>query len=92
MGFSPLEGLVMATRCGDLDPGLVTFLQRTEDLSPQDTENLMLAITPDTHVQNVKLNGGSDFGFAYLDKARFRVSVLRMQSLCRPGARSKVLP
>ena len=28
MGFSPLEGLVMATRCGDLDPGVVLYLQR----------------------------------------------------------------
>ena len=46
-------------------------------LTPKDTENLMLAITPDTHVQNVKLNGGTDFGFAYGDKARFRVSVLK---------------
>jgi acetate kinase len=26
MGFTPLEGLVMATRCGDLDPGIVPFL------------------------------------------------------------------
>ena len=41
MGFSPLEGLMMATRCGDLDPGLVTYLQRAEGLSPQDTENLL---------------------------------------------------
>ena len=46
-------------------------------LTPQDTENLMLAITPDPHVQNVKLHGGTDFGFAYLTKARFRVSVLK---------------
>jgi twitching motility protein PilT len=46
-------------------------------LKPQDTENLMLAITPDQHVQNTKLHGGADFGFAYLDKARFRVSVLK---------------
>jgi twitching motility protein PilT len=46
-------------------------------LTPEDTEKLMLSITPDTHVQNVKLNGGTDFGFAYLDKARFRVSVLK---------------
>lgn len=29
MGFTPLEGLVMATRSGDLDPGLMLFLQRT---------------------------------------------------------------
>ncbi len=27
MGFSPLEGLVMASRCGDLDPGLLLYLQ-----------------------------------------------------------------
>jgi twitching motility protein PilT len=47
------------------------------NLTPQDTEGLMLSVTPDGHVQNVKLNGGTDFGFAYLDKARFRVSVLK---------------
>jgi len=46
-------------------------------LTPEMTERLMLSITPDNHVQNVKLNGGTDFGFAYLDKARFRVSVLK---------------
>jgi twitching motility protein PilT len=46
-------------------------------LTPEDTEKLMLSITPDNHVQNVKLHGGTDFGFAYLDKARFRVSVLK---------------
>ena len=28
MGLTPLEGLVMGTRCGDLDPAVVTFLQR----------------------------------------------------------------
>jgi twitching motility protein PilT len=37
----------------------------------------MLSITPDVHVQSTKLNGGADFGFAYMDKARFRVSVLK---------------
>jgi len=46
-------------------------------LTPSDTEKLMVSITPDGHVQNTKLNGGSDFGFAYMDKARFRVSVLK---------------
>jgi len=47
------------------------------ELKPEDTEKLMLAITPDNHIQNVKLNGGTDFGFAYGDKARFRVSVFK---------------
>ncbi|MEI7553078.1 MAG: type IV pilus twitching motility protein PilT [Verrucomicrobiota bacterium] len=46
-------------------------------LTPADTEKLMQAITPDSHISNVKLNGGADFGFAFGDKARFRVSVLR---------------
>jgi twitching motility protein PilT len=48
-----------------------------EILTPADTEQLMLAITPDVHQQTAKLQGGADFGFAYLDRARFRVSVLK---------------
>ncbi len=28
MGFTPLEGLMMGTRCGDIDPGILIFLQR----------------------------------------------------------------
>jgi twitching motility protein PilT len=47
------------------------------NLNPDDTEKLVLSITPDNHIQNLKLNGGSDFGFAYMDKARFRVSILK---------------
>ena len=46
-------------------------------LEPIDTEKLMLSITPAVHIQSTKLNGGADFGFAYMDKARFRVSVLK---------------
>ena len=41
MGFSPSEGLVMATRCGDIDPGLVLFLQRHEGWSAAHTERLL---------------------------------------------------
>lgn len=47
------------------------------DLTPAMTEALMLSITPDHHQQTAKLEGGADFGFAYMDKARFRVSVLK---------------
>lgn len=49
-------------------------------LTPAETEKLMLSITPDGHVSNVKLNGGADFGFAFGDKARFRVSVLKAKT------------
>lgn len=41
MGFSPLEGLVMASRGGDIDPGLITYLQRQEGLSVQSLERLL---------------------------------------------------
>lgn len=41
MGFTALEGLMMATRPGDLDPGLVTFLQRHERLAPEAVEDLL---------------------------------------------------
>ncbi|MFD0200678.1 MULTISPECIES: acetate/propionate family kinase [Saccharothrix] len=36
MGFTPLEGLVMATRSGTVDPGLVLWLEEHEDLSPHE--------------------------------------------------------
>lgn len=41
MGFSPLEGLVMATRSGDVDPGLVLHLQRTLGMDPAGMERLL---------------------------------------------------
>jgi acetate kinase len=32
MGFTPLEGLVMGTRCGDIDPSIVEFIRKKESL------------------------------------------------------------
>ena len=40
MGFTPLEGLVMGTRSGDLDPALVAFLARRERMSADDVVTL----------------------------------------------------
>lgn len=33
MGFTPLEGLVMGTRCGDIDPAIISFLSEKEKVS-----------------------------------------------------------
>ena len=41
MGFTPLEGLMMGTRCGNIDPAIVTFLMEKENLSIQDVDNVM---------------------------------------------------
>jgi acetate kinase len=38
MGFTPLEGLVMGTRCGDIDPAIVAFLARKEAVSVDTVE------------------------------------------------------
>ncbi|HUK83061.1 MAG TPA: type IV pilus twitching motility protein PilT [Verrucomicrobiae bacterium] len=46
-------------------------------LVAEDTENLMKAITSESHIQKVREQGGTDFGFAYGDQARFRVSVFK---------------
>ena len=41
MGFTPLEGLVMGTRCGDIAPAIVTYIRRKENL-PQGVANEIL--------------------------------------------------
>jgi len=41
MGFTPLEGLIMGTRCGDLDPAIVFFLHRRAGLNIDEIDNLM---------------------------------------------------
>ena len=50
-------------------------------LRPEETELLMKAITSDFHRQKVETVGGVDFGFAYGDKARFRVSAFRQKGV-----------
>ncbi|MEG2370788.1 MAG: acetate kinase [Alistipes sp.] len=41
MGFSPVDGLVMGTRCGCVDPSAITFIGEKEGLSYADLNNMM---------------------------------------------------
>ncbi len=41
MGFTPLAGLMMGTRCGDIDPSIIPFLQNEKNLSANDMDKLM---------------------------------------------------
>ncbi|MBZ7954157.1 acetate kinase [Campylobacter sp. W0018] len=41
MGFTPLEGLVMGTRCGDMDPAIIPFISKARGLSIDEIDNLM---------------------------------------------------
>lgn len=41
MGFTPLEGLIMGTRCGDIDPSLVPYIMQKEKLTPFKIEEIL---------------------------------------------------
>ena len=51
----------------------------TKVLEPDDTVSLMKSIAPERAQQEFQEGGGADFGFAYGDKARFRVSIFRVK-------------
>ena len=41
MGFTPLEGLMMGTRSGSVDPGILTYLMRQHQLEPRQIDDLL---------------------------------------------------
>lgn len=41
MGFTPLEGLVMGTRCGDIDPAIIIHIMDQEKISVREANNLL---------------------------------------------------
>lgn len=41
MGFTPLEGLVMGTRCGEIDPAIIPYLMKKEGMSPDQVDNYL---------------------------------------------------
>ena len=41
MGFTPLEGLIMGTRCGNIDPEVVTYIQEKEGLSASEMSKIL---------------------------------------------------
>jgi acetate kinase len=59
MGFTPLEGLVMGSRSGDIDPAIVLYMQRDLGLSVKKIDNLLnkksglLGICDDNDVRNI---------------------------------------
>jgi acetate kinase len=41
MGFTPLEGLMMGTRCGSIDPGVLTYMMREGRLQPREIDDVL---------------------------------------------------
>lgn len=85
--MSDLLQLVVAENASDLHirvnaPPVIRvhgILHRVDGppLKPEDTEELMRSVTSDDHIQAVREKGTTDFGFAFGDMARFRVSVFK---------------
>lgn len=85
--MSDLLQLVVSEGASDLHIRVATpptirvhgILHRVEGpaLDSESAEELMRSITSDDNIQHVRERGGADFGFAFGDKARFRVSVFK---------------
>ena len=41
MGFTPLEGIIMGTRCGNIDPAIVPFIMEKKNMTAKEVENYM---------------------------------------------------
>ncbi len=41
MGFTPVEGLIMSTRCGDIDPAILPFIMNKENLTHKEADDLI---------------------------------------------------
>ncbi len=82
MGFTPLEGLVMGTRCGDVDPALVTHIMRKKKIDAQDMERILnkesglkgiSGISNDMRVLEIKANAGNKRARLAIDIFVYRV-------------------
>ena len=41
MGLTPLAGIPMATRCGDIDPAIIPYIMKKDNLGPEDIEEIL---------------------------------------------------
>lgn len=82
MGLTPVEGLVMGTRCGDLDPGIVTYIMQCEDIS-RTTANTLInkhsgllgvsGVSSDMRELEAAAEGGNERARLALRMFRYRV-------------------
>ncbi|RMD77152.1 MAG: PilT/PilU family type 4a pilus ATPase [Lentisphaerae bacterium] len=77
-GASDLHIEVGAPPCLRIHGDLLPLLD-TDPLTKEDTERLMKSITSEANQQRLREQGGADFGFAFGDKARFRVSIFKQK-------------
>ena len=72
MGLTPLGGICMGTRSGDLDPSIVSYIMKKEDLSSQEMEDIL-----NKRSGAYGISGVSICGWSWRKRARFKTSNLR---------------
>ncbi|MGO9265572.1 MAG: acetate/propionate family kinase [Candidatus Binataceae bacterium] len=100
MGQTPLEGLMMATRSGDLDPAIVTLLCEREGITPQEVESMLnhrsgllgvSAISGDIRDVQGAADGGNADATLALEMFCYRVRKYIGQYLAVPGKTAAII-
>ena len=85
MGFTPLEGMIMGTRCGNIDPDIVTYLMDKEGFTPAQMSTVLnkksgfqglSGISSDARDLNEAANGGDRRAKLTLKKLTYDITKL----------------
>jgi len=83
MGLTPLGGISMVTRSGDLDPSVVTYIMKKENLTPEQMENILnkesgisaiSGLAPDFRVIEEESNNGNEMAKIAIEEFNYSVA------------------
>ena len=83
MGLTPLAGFEMGTRCGDIDPAIVPYLMKKENLTPDEIDTIMnkksgllgiTGISSDFSDAEAAMNEGNERAKLGLDMFRYQIA------------------
>ena len=83
MGLTPLGGLSMVTRSGDLDPSVITYIMKKENLTPNEMENIlnkqsglsgMSGLVPDFRQIEIAANDGNEEAKLAIDNFNYIIA------------------
>ena len=83
MGLTPLAGFEMGTRCGDIDPAIVPYLMKKENLTPDEIDTIMnkksgllgvTGISSDYRDAEAAMNEGNERAKLGIDMFRYQIA------------------
>ena len=83
MGLTPLGGIPMVTRSGDLDPSVVTYLMKKENMSAKEMEDMLnkksglagiSGLAPDFRVIEEESNNGNEFAKIAIEQFNYSIA------------------